>query len=252
MALTSAQVVARACAIAKVPGWTSQGGQYLNVVLQELAQTYDFELQKKTYSFNFNPGLVDPQGLFQPGSGPYALPADFLRCVDTDSVFWVLDGVRYSMIPLDMAEFDMTVQQAGNQSYPYWFAIDLSLADETADSAAGPMAYVYPQPSGAYPVTVRYYAQPADISTPETSTAVPWFPNQNYLITRVAGELMKEADDERWQAFLGEGPDGAQGILNRYLKLKDNRNNRATTVKTDRRRFGPKFSSLPNTKTIGW
>ncbi len=252
MALTSAQIVARVCAIAKLPGGTSQAGQYLNVVLQELAQTYDFEILKKTYQFTFNPGLVDPQGLFQPGSGPYAMPADFLRCVDEKSVFWVNSGVPYPLIPLDMSEFDMTVQQAGNTAYPYWFAIDLSLADETADSKSGPLAYIYPQPSGAFPCTVRYYSQPADIATPETSSSVPWFPNTNYLITRVAGELMKETDDTRASVFLGEGPDGAQGILLRYLREKDNKNNRAQSVKMDRRRFGPAYSTLPNTKQVGW
>lgn len=252
MALTSAQIIARACAIAKVPGWTSQGGQYLNAVLSELVQNYDFQLMRKTASFNFNLQLVDPTGLFQLGSGPYQLPADFLRCQDEDSVFWTLNGVRYPMVPIDLSQFDMTVQQAGNQAYPYWFATNLSLGDEAAASATGPVAYVYPPPSGAFPVTVRYFAQPADIATPETSAVVPWFPNTNYLITRVAGELMKEADDTRWQAFLGEGPEGAQGILSRYLKMKDDHNNRATSVKMDRRRFGPAFSALPNTKTIGW
>jgi hypothetical protein len=250
MALTSAQIVARACAIAKVPGWTSQAGQYLNAVLQELCQTYDFELAKKTYQFTFQPGLTDPMGLFQAGSGPYALPGDFLRCADEKSVFWLNNGVPYPLVPIDMSEFDMTIQQPGNSSYPYWFAVDLSLGDQTADGKSAPMAYVYPQPSGAYPVVVRYYAQMPDIATPETSATVPWFPNTNYLITRVAGELMKEADDERWTAFLGDGEQGAAGILRGYLQMKDNKTNRAMTVKMDRRRFGPNFSTLPNTKQI--
>jgi hypothetical protein len=252
MALTSAQIIARACAIAKVPGWTSQAGQYLNAVLSELAQNYDFQLIRKTYTFNFNLLLVDPSGLFLQGCGPYQLPADFLRCQDEDAVFWTLNGVRYPMVPIDLSQFDMAVQSAGLQAYPYWFATNLSLGDETVASASGPMAYVYPPPSGAFPVTVRYFSQPADIATPETSATVPWFPNANYLITRVAGELMKEADDDRCQTFLGDGPAGAQGILLRYLKLVDDKINRATVVKMDRRRFGPKFSNLPNTKQIGW
>lgn len=247
MSMTATQLVTLACQVAKVPGMTSQAGQLLNMVLQDLAQTYDLFLARKTYQFNFNPGIVDPLGRFQNGVGPYPLPADFLRCVDDKSVYWTLLGVPYPMIPIDLAEMDMTVQQAGLQAYPYWFATDLSLSDN-----ATPAAYIYPPPSGAYPCLVRYYAQPADIVTPETSATVPWFPNSTYLYTRVAGELMKITDDERWQAFLGEGPEGAQGILSRYLKLKDDSQNRAMTVKLDRRRFGPKFSTLPNTKTIGW
>lgn len=246
MALTSAQIVTRACAIAKVPGWTSQAGQYLNLILQDLCQTYDFGLARKTFQFNFQPGLVDPSGLFQPGSGPYPLPSDFLRCVDDKSVFWVNVGVPYPLVPIDMSEFDMTVQSAGNMAYPYWFATD------RGDGNSTPVAYIYPQPSGAFPCTVRYFAQMADIATPESSAVVPWFPNQQYLLTRLAGELMREADDDRWQAFLGDDPGGAQEILRSYLVLKDDKSNRATTVKMDRRRFGSSYSSLKNTKTTGW
>ena len=63
---------------------------------------------------------------------------------------------------------------------------------------------------------------------------------------------MRITDDERSDRFLGDGPAGAQGILRRYLELKDDSSNRAKTVKLDRRQFGRKFSTLPNTKTIGW
>jgi hypothetical protein len=45
---------------------------------------------------------------------------------------------------------------------------------------------------------------------------------------------------------------GAQGILNRYLKLKDDNSNRAKTIKLDRRQFGRAYNTLPNTKLIGW
>ena len=252
MALTAAQLVALACQDAHVPGMTSQCGQTLNMILGDLCQTYDLAVARKTFYFNFSPGLRAQVGNSIYGSGPYPLPADFLRCADDKSVFWTLLGVPYFLVPIDLSEFDATVQQAGLQSYPYWFATDLSLSDEAVNNNPGPMAYVYPPPSGAFPVTVRYFAQMADIVTPETSATVPWFPNQTYLRTRMAGEMMRPADDERYVSFLGEGPEGAQGILSRYLKLKDDKSNRATTVKMDRRRFGPRFSALPNTKTVGW
>lgn len=252
MALTASQIIALACQDAHVPGMTAQAGQTLNMVLSDLCQTYDFALARKTFYFNFNPGLVAQVGNSIYGSGPYPLPADFLRCADGRSVFWTLQGVPYFLVPIDLSEFDGTVQQAGLQSYPYWFCTDLSLGDEGANADTTPMAYVYPPPSGAFPVTVRYYSQMADIVTPETSQVVPWFPSQTYLRTRVAGEMMKLADDDRYQSFLGEGPEGAQGILRRYLMLKDDSSDRATTVTLDRRRFGSRYSSLPNTKTIGW
>jgi hypothetical protein len=250
--LTAAQICQQARAMAKCPSFNSQSGQLLNMILADLCQTYDFQLARKTTTFNFNTALVDPTGRFAQGAGPYALPTDFLRCQDDMAVFWVLQGVPYPMIPLDLSEMDMTVQTAGLAAYPYWFATDLSGSDETAAGASGPIAYVYPPPSGNYPVTVRYFAQMADITAPETSATVPWFPNQAYLLTRLAGELMRLTDDERYATFLGEGPEGAQGILDRYLKLKDDRSNRAQRVKLDRRRFGNSFSTLPNTKTVGW
>ena len=50
MAYTSAQIVALACQIAKVPGYTSMAGQFLNTILEELWQVYDFAFSRqKTY-----------------------------------------------------------------------------------------------------------------------------------------------------------------------------------------------------------
>jgi hypothetical protein len=246
MAQSAATIISTACQIAKCPGYTTQAGNLLNVILAELCETYDFEAAKKTFYFNFNPGLVAVVGNSIYGSGPYPLPADYLRAIKGE-VFWTLQGVVYDMIPCDLAEFDHMVQQAGIQSYPYIFATDLSLNDN-----ATPVAYVYSPPSGAYPVTVRYYSQMADITTPATNTSPPWFANQNYLITRLAGELMKITGDDRMSTFLGEGPEGAQGILDRYLKLKDDNSDRAKFITLDRRQFGRRYDGLPNTKTIGW
>ena len=70
---------------------------------------------------------------------------------------------------------------------------------------------------GRSSTTLRYFCQMPDIATPETSALIPWFPNQTYLVTRVAGELMRATDDSRMSDYLGEGPEGAGGILNRYL-----------------------------------
>ena len=89
MALTAAQIVARACEIAKVPGYTQQAGQYLNMVLSDLCQDYDFQVARRTYYFNMNPGLVAQVGSSVFGSGPYNLPAlganNHARILDT---FW--------------------------------------------------------------------------------------------------------------------------------------------------------------------
>jgi hypothetical protein len=245
MAATAAQVCTLALQIAKAPNFTSQAGQWLNAILSDLCDTYDFDIAKKTFSFTFNPAQATTANFpnVTTGGGPYDLPADYLRAKLND-VMWFNQGVPYPLIPVDLAEFDWQVQQAGNQSFPYLWATDMSQSP--------PVAIVWPAPSGAYPVMVRYYSRMPDIATPETSATVPWFPNTNYLITRLAGELCKIVDDERWIALLGEGAQGAEGILRKYLNLKDDGSNRAKRVTLDRRRFTPSFASLPNTKQVGW
>ena len=91
-----------------------------------------------------------------------------------------------------------------------------------------------------------------DIVNPSTSTAIPWFPNQTYLLTRLAGEVMRLTNDKRTDDYLGEGPVGAQGLLNRYLKLVNDDEDRAKRVTLDRRFFSNDFWRLKNTKTIGF
>ena len=161
------------------------------------------------------------------------------------------------MIPLDQAEGDMLVQQAGVSNFPIFYWTDMTLQGETNDGTQGvPVMLFWMPPSGAYQVVLRYFAQMPDIAIPSTSNVVPWFPNQNYLITRVAGELMKDADDERTTAYLSDNeeayPNGAGTILRKYLQMKDDKGDRAQVVQLDRRRFGRSFDRLKNTKQIGW
>ena len=249
MALSAAQLVNLSCQDARTPGYVSQAGQFLNMILGDLCRAWDFEIAAKTYYGNFNPGLIAAVGnsaLY--GSGPYALPADFLRMKDDKSAFWTLLGVVYPMIPCDLSEFDMMVQQAGIQSYPYIIATDMSLGDEASDNQSTPEFFVYSPPSGAYPFTIRYYAQMADIATPETSAVIPWFPHQGYLRKKLSAMLMGISNDPREPEWHNQ----ADAELERYLKLKDNKSNRAQTIKLDRRRFGRSYVNLPNTKVVGW
>src|SRR3974390_2988325 len=106
MPLSSAQLVTLACQKAKTPGMTSQAGQLLNMVLGDLAQTYDMGLASTLIQFNMNvPG----------GSGPIAMPADFLR-VKPQGFFFVYNGVPYVLISIELSEFDALVQQGGIQN----------------------------------------------------------------------------------------------------------------------------------------
>ncbi len=243
MALTCAQLISLACSDAAAPGYTAQAGQLLNVVLQNLCENWNFDAAKGTTVFNFSPSTTTNPNLYpnvQPGGGPYALPADFLRMVDDKDAIWYLNGVPYPMIPCDLSQYDNLVQQSNLQSYPYIFATDVSQAPANL--------LVWPPASGAYQCMIRYYRLMPDITTPESSGTVPWFRNTNYLRVQLAAELMGITDDTRREDWLNR----ATSILQAYLKLKDDDSNRAQEVKLDRRRFRGPGANLRNTKTIGW
>jgi hypothetical protein len=310
--LQAQQLVALATSVAKVKGYTVQAGQLLNSILSDLAQTYDFDVAKGSLNFNFTPATAQIGNLnAQLASGPFLLPPDYLRAKKGD-VMWFLQNVPYPMIPVDLEEFDVMVQQAGLQSYPYLWATDMSqqqvlattgstlsgsttlssllslagvrvgtmaqapgipglttvaailsgssvqLSQAATATAAGaavaflnpPLAYVWPPASGAYPVLVRYYRQMPDIVTPQSSTAVPWFPNAEYLRLKLSAALMEITDDSRKSEYEGL----ANRALDKYLIMKDDTSNRAKRVTLDPRRFGlgGQLGTLKNTKTIGW
>lgn len=249
MALTAAQIVSLACQVAKAPGMTVQAGQLLNQILSDLCQTYDFQVARKTHNFLLpTTSTVAANGVVIFG-GPIALPADFLRCDSDDSKrpYYMLNGVPMPLTPCDLGEFQMMAQMSGNSSYPQMMATDMS----PLDTGGAPKAYFWPPSSAALPAFLPYFCQMADIAAPEASSVVPWFPNQSYLQTRLAGELMRLTDDVRADTFLGDGPSGAQGLLTRFLKLVDDRSNRSQSVTLDKRRFG-RSSHLKNTKAIGF
>lgn len=240
MALTAAQIVALACQVAKCPGFTSQAGQLLNNILDDLCRNYDFDLAKTVANFTFSTSING-------GAGPFPLPDDFLRA-DINDVFYTIQGVPYVMVAIDNNEYDALVQTSGFNSYPTFY---------TTIMTEQPFGMkVWPPASGAYPVTMRYRRLMPPITTPETSTAVPWFPMQTYLRQRLTGELCQLTDDDRWEMFLSDNedahPNGAGVVLRKYLKMKDDQANRPKTVTRDRRRFGNNFSQLPNTKQVGW
>jgi len=244
MPLTAAQIVTLATQTAKCPAYTSQAGQFLNAILQDLYQTYDFEVTKKVFSSTFvTSGVSGPGNQYGPGCGPNVMPSDYLRAKNNEIIYYI-QGVRYVMINVEEDEFDALVQSPGLNNYPTNFWVDVSVTP--------PLMYVWMPASGAYPYTVKYYSKMDDIATPETSTTVPWFPNQQYLLTRLAGQLMQLTNDDRYISYLGDSPSGAEGILRKYLELKDDPEGRVNTVQLDRRRFGPSRLNLPNTKIVGW
>jgi hypothetical protein len=243
MPLQAQQIVSLACQIAKCPGYTSQAGQFLNNVLQSLAQNYDFDVIRKSYTFNFNTSATGNG--YVAGCGPNLMPTDFLRA-HKKGAFYFISGVPYTMIGYEQDEFDQFVQQAGNAAYPYAFYIDVSKS---------PMElYVWVPAAGAYAATVRYNPQMADIVTPESSTTIPWFPNTDYLINATASSLMGITNDQRRAPGAEFSEAAITEQLDKYLKMKDDPETAGTKrVTLDRRYFGnSQWSRLPNTKNIGW
>ena len=240
MPLSCQQLVTLACQIAKVPGYTSQAGQLLNMSLQELCQDYDLEVCKGITQFYLSTA----------GIGPNALPTDWLRAKRND-VFYTNAGTKYFLINQANEDFDALVVTAGLANFPVDYTVYF---DSTG--VLGPQMYVWPPPSSSFQVTARYYRQMPDYTTPETNQSVPWFPNTKYLLQRLAGELMQLSDDERAPMFLGSGDDdneaSAAAILKRYLKMEGDQEDRVKVVTLDRRRFGNSFNRLPNTKKIGF
>lgn len=240
--LTCQQLITLACQETKGSGYTSQAGQYLNLILQELSQVYSLVGNQFWFTGTF---LTSPltstvnSASVVTGAGPYALPSNFLRA-DYGDFFWTLGGINYFPTPLDMPQFDALIQQPGFSSYPSAFAVDMSTSP--------PGLYIWPASSGAYPFFMRYRGQQTDITAPDSSIVVPWFPSQTFLKEKLCWHLSSLTGDDR-RAEYGRN---AEMILNLYLQTENNDTNRAVTVKKDPRHFGPRWLSTPPTKQVPW
>jgi hypothetical protein len=219
MALTNAQIIARACTIAKAPGYAVQAGQYLNMLLQSLCQTYDFDFIKKTQTINF----TNAQG--------YNLNSDNLR---TKEVFYSVNGDIFYLFQIPIETYNSLFIGPGVSNYPNKYAVDVSKSPK--------QLLPYPPPSISQAVTVNYFPQMPDITSPESDTGTCWFPNQEYLITKVAADLMMETDDERQQQFENR----AEKMLMKFLDLADDKEGYSRTIKLSRERFKSGNNQNPN------
>lgn len=242
MPLQAQQICELARQASKGAGYRAQSGQLLNSILGDLCQKHDFDLAKKTLNFNLTPAAAHIGNLnAQLASGPFILPADYLRTKINDVLYFPngLGNIPMRLRPIDLGEFDGLVQQAGFQNYPVFWVTDMSQSP--------PLAYVWPPASGAYPLMVRYASQMPDIATPETSTTVPWFPSQEYLRIKLTASLMEITGDTRKLAWDANADD----VLRGYLLMKDDSSNRTQRVVLDGRRFGRNWSRLPRSKAFG-
>lgn len=186
--LTAAQIVTKACTIAKCPGFTTIGGQDLNLVLQDLVLHRDLKMLRQTETITITVG----------SNGPFLLPADYLRTYD---LFYTVNNFPYFLFPMGQDQYDALFKDPSIANYPYCYTTDLT-AQQTQGQGS---LFIYPQSTSALAMTHRYMIRMADISTPETSTTVPWFQDQDYLVHATATRLMKTTDDGRYDKFVTDG-----------------------------------------------
>ena len=228
MPLSASQIVSLALTAAKAPGYTSQGGQFLNVTLQDLAQVRNLKENRKTTTITILPN----------NNGPFALPADYLRMYD---LFFLQNNLPYFLKPVGQKDYDAEFKDPSIANYPYEWATDLSLEAQVWSGGtqgngtllnAGNL-FVYPQSSGSISLTMRYFPIRPDIVTPEISSQIPWYPNAPYLIKRTATWIMTLTDDERQARWEKECEDA----LRPELIMEGDEQEVVKQIQLDPRRF---------------
>lgn len=229
--LTSAQIVADACSIAKCPGFTAQGGRALNLVLSDLVLHRN--LKVNLVSANIPIGANN--------NGPFPLESDYLR---TYEMVYYINDQPYFLQPASRLQFDSEPNKNTTSNYPYEWATDLS-APSLGVSAG--LLYIYPQSNTGLTLIHRYMVQRPDITTPETSTVVPWFSDQDYLVQATSMRMMRITDDTRYDKFVMD----CENMLRTHILTEGDEQQVVKEVKLDPRRFRVGGGARP-TKINPW
>jgi len=227
--MTAATICNLARQISKAYGYTTQSGQLLNMVLQDLAQVRDIRVNLVLEQINVGTGT----------NGPFNGAADYNRTYD---MFFQQQGLTYFLDPVELSFYDAQFKNPQLANYPYMFAVDSS----PLSTGLPQRFYIYPMTNQALVLQHRYFRQQADITTPETSTTVPWFPDSDVLVHLTATQLMKITDDERLVTFTQMGEE----MLRKWLVMEGDRNNIAAKVKLDPQSW-KRTRSLRPTKITG-
>jgi len=240
MPLTADRIVQLACQIAKAPNFTSQAQDFLNRMQENLAQFYDF----KAAAYTFNNFPISPNGgdTTQKPLGQWytlQLPASSTliqnqaKYLRTKGVMYSVQGTIFYLSQLPLDKYDQLFQGQGVSNYPYYYVVD---ATGSPNLATVQIAF-YPPPNISLDLKIRNQYQPNDITTAQFSagTHVPWFPNQDILITGVAEQIMRLTGDVRQPQFYAQlyGTPGQDGQIGKYLRMEDDKENYAMQVKRD-------------------
>jgi hypothetical protein len=220
--LQAQQIVALACQIAKCPGFIQQGGQFLNMTLEDLWLHRDLKINRFTETIAVQANNY----------GPFTLPQNYQRTYD---LFFEQNNLPYFLNPISTKEWDQEFKDPSIANYPYEF-MTILFDEVTALQQNPPSAgnlFIYPQSSGLIELTHRYMVKQPDITTPETSTVIPWFPDQDYLITATAARLMQITDDSRRDKYLQD----MDKMLRIQLIMEGDEQQVVKSVMLDPRRF---------------
>ncbi len=228
MPYTASQLVSLAGQVCDLPGRATQIGQFLNMVLADYAQTMDLDTIRINTVLNIGPTATIPF--------PYPLPANYLRAYD---LFYLVAGQPFYLGQCELKDFDQLFTGQGIDNYPERYATDMSQTP--------PVMYFYPPPAIPLAVTLRYRPQTSDISAPESSSVVPWFPNQRVLLKDLCVEAMQLSDDPR----KGDLENEVERRMRKYLIMDDDKEGFSQTVKLDPNVFRNR-GSLPPSKKLGF
>ncbi len=224
--LTAQQIVSLVSQITKTPGMLSQVGQCLNTVLVSLALQQDLDLVKRQTTISMEPGS-------SPSS--YPLPANYLRA---RKFFYLVDGLPFTMDPVSLETLLAQYTDVSNVDYPYWFATDLT----------NNLIYVYPNPVVPLTGNMVYFDSAVEITSPETSNTLPWYPDEDYLINETARRMMRLTDDERLIPFKMDSDETQR----RTLRLMNDPEFKVQRVRLDRSSFRSTGGIRPTKKEGGW
>lgn len=235
--LTLAAICTLAGQIAKCPGFATQQGQMLNFVFDDLVQHQDLKVNRVTQSI-----VVQANS-----NGPFALEVDYQRTYD---LFFMQNNLPYFLNSITMRQYDEEFKDPSIANYPYEYATDLSTQAKVTANAlltnSKGLLFIYPQSSGQITLTHRYMViQPTYALPQNDATTIPWFEDQDYLVTATAARLMKVTDDERQPKFEAQ----ALGMLKRHLIMEGDEQQTVKNVRLDPRRFHSRRSLKPTKVT---
>jgi hypothetical protein len=228
--LTSQQIVTLACQIAKCPGFLTQGGQFLNMTLEDLWLHRDLKINRKTEQI-----AVQANNF-----GPFVLPQNYQRTYD---LFFQQNNLPYFLNPISTEEYDQEFKDPSIANYPYEFMTilyDEVQALQQVPPSAGQL-FIYPQSSGTISLTHRYMVKQPDIASPESSAVIPWFPDQDYLISATAKRLMQVTDDTREAEYEAR----CDKMLRIHIIMEGDEQQVVKSVRLDPRRFHSNRSLKP-------